>query len=214
MVKHCLKAVVCYAFALASAGAQLSPDHVRRLEELERKVRLLDPSFQVSANSLDERFRALEVKIDELLARNQSTAPVAPLAPAKPIQPVAVSGDYQASPDSETRLPVAGYMDFHINKDRGVSFRPDFHRFVLLFGHSFSNRIKFWSELELEHSRVEGREEGGEVALEQAYLDFLIKPYFNVRAGMLLSPVGIINERHEPPSYNGVERPFVETLQK
>src|SRR5207248_1543796 len=67
-------------------------------------------------------------------------------------------------------------------------------------------------ELELEHARVEGREVGGEVALEQAYLDFLIKPYFNLRAGMLLSPVGIINERHEPPSFNGVERPFVETF--
>jgi hypothetical protein len=50
------------------------------------------------------------------------------------------------------------------------------------------------------------------VALEQAYVDFLIKPYFNLRGGMLLSPVGIVNERHEPPSFNGVERPFVETF--
>ena len=62
-------------------------------------------------------------------------------------------------------------MDFHVNKESGDSFRPDFHRFVLLFGHSFSDRIKFWSELELEHSLVEGGEESGEVALEQAYLD-------------------------------------------
>jgi hypothetical protein len=29
---------------------------------------------------------------------------------------------------------------------------------------------------------------------------------------MLLMPVGIINERHEPPTYNGVERPFVDTV--
>jgi hypothetical protein len=64
----------------------------------------------------------------------------------------------------------------------------------------------------LEHSLVEGGEELGEVALEQAYLDLLIKPWLNVRAGMILSPVGIVNERHEPPSFNGVERPFVETL--
>src|SRR6266545_2932862 len=103
-------------------------------------------------------------------------------------------------------------MDFHFNKDRGQPFRPDFHRFVLLFGHSFSDRIKFWSELELEHSFVEGGESTGEVALEQAYLDFLVKPYFNLRAGMMLMPIGIINERHEPPAFNGVERPFVETL--
>lgn len=121
-------------------------------------------------------------------------------------------GDYQKSTDSETRLPVAGYMDMHFNKEKGDAFRPDFHRFVLLFGHGFSDRIKFWSELELEHSLVEGGEESGEVALEQAYLDFLYKPYLNFRAGMLLTPVGIVNERHEPPSFNGVERPFVETV--
>lgn len=87
----------------------------------------------------------------------------------------------------------------------------DFHRFVLLFGHSFSDRIKFWSEFELEHSLVEGGAETGEIALEQAYLDFLWKPAINFRSGMMLTPVGIVNERHEPPSFNGVERPFVET---
>jgi hypothetical protein len=64
----------------------------------------------------------------------------------------------------------------------------------------------------LEHSLLEGGEESGEVALEQAYLDFLITPKVNFRAGMLLTPVGIVNERHEPPSFNGVERPFVERV--
>jgi hypothetical protein len=103
-------------------------------------------------------------------------------------------------------------MDFHLNKPRGEPAQLDFHRFVLLFGHSFSDRIKFWSELEIEHALVEGREEKGELELEQAYLDFLIRPYFNVRGGMLLAPVGLINERHEPPAFNGVERPFVDTV--
>ncbi len=103
-------------------------------------------------------------------------------------------------------------MDAHFNKNAGEPGKADFHRFVLLFGHSFSDRIKFWSELELEHALVEGGEEKGEVALEQAYLDFLLKPWINFRAGMVLTPMGIVNERHEPPSFNGVERPFVETL--
>ena len=209
MVKRLYTTVVCGLLALSPATAQLSSDDLKRLEELERKVRTLDPSFRPAGTSLDERFRVLESKVEELLSQKQSTPAITSVTP---IQPVAVTGDYLASPETETRLPVAGYMDFHVNKDRGDPFKPDFHRFVLLFGHSFSSRIKLWSELELEHARVEGREEGGEVALEQAYLDFLIKPYFNLRAGMLLSPVGIINERHEPPSFNGVERPFVETL--
>jgi hypothetical protein len=35
---------------------------------------------------------------------------------------------------------------------------------------------------------------------------------FNLRAGMLLVPVGIINERHEPPVFYGVERPLADTV--
>jgi hypothetical protein len=103
-------------------------------------------------------------------------------------------------------------MDFHFNKPDGESGILDFHRFVLLLTHSFSSRLRFVGELELEHALVEGLEEAGELELEQAYIDFLLSRPFNVRAGMVLVPVGIINERHEPPVFNGVERPFVETV--
>src|SRR5438876_11840966 len=117
----------------------------------------------------------------------------------------------QSSSDPSTG-PISGYMDFHFNKPEGNDGVVDFHRFVLLFNHSFSSRIRFVGELELEHAFVEGLEQAGEVELEQAYLDFLLTRGFNVRAGMLLVPIGIINERHEPPVYNGVERPFVDTV--
>jgi len=103
-------------------------------------------------------------------------------------------------------------MDFHFNKPELEHGRLDFHRFVLLVTHRFSDRIRFVSEVEIEHAFVEGLEDAGEIELEQAYLDFLVTRSFNVRAGMLLMPVGIINERHEPPVYYGVERPFVDTV--
>jgi hypothetical protein len=103
-------------------------------------------------------------------------------------------------------------MDFHFNKADNEDGVLDFHRFVLLLTHSFSSRIRFVGELELEHAFVEGLEEAGELELEQAYVDFLLSRRINVRAGMLLIPVGIINERHEPPVFNGVERPFVDTV--
>ncbi len=162
-------------------------------------------------SDLERRVQELEEQDRKLTeAAPPPAPPELPQRPAAPLEVVSVeSGDRAAI--REIRLPVAGYMEFHANKDRGEPFQPDFHRFVLLFGHSFSDRIKFWSELELEHALVEGQEQSGEVALEQAYLDFLIKPYFNIRAGMVLTPIGIVNERHEPPSFNGVERPFVET---
>src|SRR5262245_45595720 len=108
--------------------------------------------------------------------------------------------------------PISGYMDFHFNKPEAADGELDFHRFVLIVNHSFSSRVRFVAELELEHAVVEGLEEKGEVELEQAYIDFLLSRRINLRAGMLLVPMGIINERHEPPVFNGVERPFVDTL--
>ena len=194
----------------AHGQQQPASDLERRVTELEEKMRLVDPAFgrETRAADLAGRLELLERKMAEVLASGRVPA-------AGPgLTPVAVAANSQADNQNstgETRLPVAGYMDFHLNKAAGESFRPDFHRFVLLFGHSFSERIKFWSELEVEHALVEGGEESGEVALEQAYLDFLIKPAFNLRAGMMLMPVGILNERHEPPAFNGVERTFVET---
>jgi hypothetical protein len=108
--------------------------------------------------------------------------------------------------------PISGYMDFHFNKPEGQDGILDFHRFVLLFTHSFTPRLRFVAELELEHALVEGLEDKGELELEQAYVDFLLRRGFNIRGGMLLVPVGLINERHEPPVFYGVERPFVDTL--
>lgn len=218
---------------LALGHGQSSTDLERRVAELEEKMRLIDPAFgqETHARDLARRLDLLEAKMMEVLAtrkaasepqarqnvpasaspdKTDSPSPVRSVEPA--LLPGAATSNYSASPEAQTRLPVAGYMDFHLNKDTGQPFRPDFHRFVLLFGHSFSDRVKFWSELEVEHALVEGGEESGEVALEQGYLDFLIKPAFNLRAGMMLTPVGIINERHEPPAFNGVERPFVETV--
>ena len=103
-------------------------------------------------------------------------------------------------------------MELHYNKPQFQDGVLDFHRFVLLVTHRFSDRVRFVSEIEIEHAVVEGLEEGGELELEQAYLDFLLTRGFNLRAGMLLVPLGIINERHEPPVFHGVERPLVDTV--
>jgi DtxR family Mn-dependent transcriptional regulator len=115
-------------------------------------------------------------------------------------------------PAEQPRTALSGYMDFHFNNPEFSDAQLDFHRFVLLVTHSFSEKIRFVGELELEHALVEGLEEKGELELEQAYVDFLLSRSFNVRAGMMLMPIGIINERHEPPVFYGVERPFNDTV--
>src|SRR4249919_829946 len=85
---------------------------------------------------------------------------------------------------------LSGYMELQLTNPSNGDAVLDFHRFVLLFAHRFSDRIRFVSELEVEHAIVEGGEEKGELELEQAYLDFLIDRRFSVRAGQMLVPVG------------------------
>jgi hypothetical protein len=110
--------------------------------------------------------------------------------------------------DSET-TSVGGYGEVHYTNATGPNTPGivNVRRFVLYLAHSFSEKLAVRSELELEDAKIEGGEAGGEVALEQLYLDYLISPAFTMRAGLVLPPVGIVNEIHEPPTFNGVERP-------
>src|SRR5437773_2073829 len=80
--------------------------------------------------------------------RAEATAVEPAPAPTPALQSLGPSTAGAPEQEPEQRLPVSGYMDFHFNKERSEPGQLDFHRFVLLFGHSFSERIKFWSELE------------------------------------------------------------------
>jgi hypothetical protein len=87
----------------------------------------------------------------------------------------------------------------------------DLERLVLYAGYKFTDNILFNSELEFEHATTgEGSEEKGEVSVEFAALDFFIDPLANIRAGLVLMPMGFINQIHEPPFFFGNNRPEVE----
>ena len=110
--------------------------------------------------------------------------------------------------DSES-TSIGGYGEVHYTNASGPNTpgQVNVKRFVLYLAHSFSEQLAFRSELELEDTKIAGGEPGGEVALEQAYLDYQIIPAFTVRAGLVIVPIGILNEVHEPPTFNGVDRP-------
>jgi hypothetical protein len=112
-------------------------------------------------------------------------------------------------PAQDETTSVGGYGEVHYTNATGSNTPGEVNvrRFVLYLAHSFSERLAFRSELELEDTKIAGGEPGGEVALEQAYLDYQISPAFTVRAGLVLAPIGIVNEIHEPPTFNGVARP-------
>ncbi len=110
------------------------------------------------------------------------------------------------------RTQIGGYGELHyenLDTDDGRRKEIDFTRFVLFFGHQFTDRLRFWSELELEHA-ISGGDEDGEIELEQAYIEYDLTPSQHVRGGMFLIPVGILNETHEPPTFYGVKRNPVE----
>ena len=104
---------------------------------------------------------------------------------------------------------IGGYGEVHYSNSStaGSPGQVNLARFVLFIGHRFNGRLSLRSELEVEDAKVAGGESGGEVALEQAYLDYRLCEPFTLRAGLFLLPIGIINETHEAPTFNGVSRP-------
>ncbi|MGH7857670.1 MAG: hypothetical protein ACREQY_10105, partial [Candidatus Binatia bacterium] len=116
----------------------------------------------------------------------------------------------------ERGLSIGGYGEFNYRKavaDQGSTRDEfDFVRFVLYFGYKFNDWIVLNTETEIEHAFTKETEssDAGEVALEFANLDFLLHPAANFRIGLLLVPMGFLNEIHEPPFYHGNDRPPVE----
>ncbi len=110
---------------------------------------------------------------------------------------------------AQERTTIGGYGEVHYTNRTGPETpgTVDLKRFVLYLAHTFNDQIAFRSELEVEDAKLEGAQPGGEVALEQAYLDYRLSDALTVRSGLVLPPVGIINETHEPPTFNGVDRP-------
>lgn len=107
------------------------------------------------------------------------------------------------------KFTLGGYGEIHANFGEGKApDRMDIHRLVAYVGYEFADWLRFHSEIELEHGFVSPEDNsGGEVSIEQVYLDFLLSDRLNVRFGRFLTPIGIINRKHEPPAFNGVERP-------
>jgi len=171
-----------------------------RVEELERKVEILAEEV--------ERLRGGEVSGDEAeAAAADDEGGRYGLGPA-------ASKVYR----STGGVSLGGYGEwvydgFDDTLDDGsasaATDTADYLRLVLYTGYKFTDSILFNSEIEFEHATTG---EGGEVSVEFAYLDFLLRPAFNVRTGLVLVPVGFVNEIHEPTTFLSARRPDVETV--
>jgi len=192
----------------ASAFAQDANDLDRRLRALEEAIAKLQPSNDVV--ELRRQIEVLGQEIEALKTRQTDKVVIANTeqfglgAAASKVYRVE-SGisfggygemlyeNYAAKADNDVRTT---------NKDKF-----DMLRGVLYTGYKYSDRVLFNSEIEFEHGSTGS---GGEASVEFAYLDFLVRPDLGVRTGLLLVPMGLVNEQHEPTTFLTARRSSVE----
>ena len=105
-------------------------------------------------------------------------------------------------------LSIGGYAEGvyrnRVGADGNGDDTTDALRTVLYVGYKWDDWIVFNTELEFEHAGTSG---GGSSSVELATLDFLFSDELNARMGLVLIPMGFVNEVHEPPFYFGTQRP-------
>jgi hypothetical protein len=129
-------------------------------------------------------------------------------------------------------VSIGGYGEFLYQRfagtnqsgnDSNKSSEFDTLRTVFYFGYKFNDKIVFNSEVEIEHAgrSASTTASGGtpshshavykpEVYAEFANLDFMLHPMLNIKAGLMLVPMGIYNEMHEAPTFLATTRPLTE----
>jgi hypothetical protein len=195
MLKRLTSITLVLLFTI-SLSAQEAADLERRLRDLEQKVAQMQDVAE-----LRRQIEILGQEIEALKTR-QAEKPAA-ADEAQYGLGAAASKVYR----SEAGVSIGGYGEFLYENADGAVATADSLRAVVYTGYKFNDRMLFNSELEVEHANLE---RGGNVELEFAYLDYRVKPSFNFRSGLVLVPVGLSNEQHEPTAFLGARRPLVE----
>ncbi|MBI2271363.1 MAG: hypothetical protein HYU69_13550 [Bacteroidetes bacterium] len=108
------------------------------------------------------------------------------------------------------KLPVSigGYLEANSSYSgtdgvsEGLSFRVP--RLSVFISSTIKKRIKFLSEIEFE-------EGGREIGIEFASMDIELHPFFNLRGGVILNPIGAFNQNHDGPKWEFIDRPISAT---
>ncbi|MGE0042469.1 MAG: hypothetical protein AB7H88_13270 [Vicinamibacterales bacterium] len=167
--------------ATSSPQAPSDPDQqARDVEELKRQIQVLAAEV--------EQMRSGEETTSTLSVDEQRRLGLAPAAAAAYRKASGVS--------------IAGYGEMLYENVDGRTPRIDFLRAILYAGYRFDDRFIFNSEIEVEHA--------DEISVEFAYLDYRLRDDLTIRGGMLLVPLGLVNEFHEPTVFVGARRPETE----
>ncbi|HTN18791.1 MAG TPA: hypothetical protein VL092_13985 [Chitinophagaceae bacterium] len=130
--------------------------------------------------------------------------------PQTPAQVMNMDAVYNRPFLSYGKLPVSlgGYAEAnwqHLGTD-GVTEGNQFQmrRLTLFVASTISKRVKFLSEIEFEDGTKE-------INIEFAAVDFEFNPLLNVRAGIVMNPIGAFNQNHDGPKWEFVDRPVSAT---
>ncbi|MFT5207189.1 MAG: hypothetical protein ACI9CF_000938 [Candidatus Omnitrophota bacterium] len=106
------------------------------------------------------------------------------------------------------QVSVGGYMDHEFEDFDNTASTFDQHRWIINIGAELGDRLRFYSEYEIEHGGPDSASVG-EAKVEQAWIDYLIVEQFNIRAGAVLVPFGRFNLYHDSDQQNLTQRALV-----
>lgn len=169
------------------------------------------------AQTVDERLRKLEEQNTELRARLDALDREVESEALGGVMPKAGDGKYGLGPAAskiynvDAGVSIGGYGEFMFEQRSGRTDRFDALRSILYFGYKFNEKWLFNSEIEIEHGTTSASSgttsSEGSISLEFGVIEYLHSPELNFRAGVLLSPMGFINELHEPTTFLSSQRP-------
>ena len=196
-------AMLLAATALSTATPALADEAALQAEVAQLKAQVAAQNEQLAAQAA--RFEQIEARLQAPAGAASSQPPA--LADASGSAP-AIAAPSPALAASDARpttgksaigvgsdTTIGGYGEISYNgylKDSSRN-QADLKRFVLFFGHRFSDKLSFNSEVEVEHAIASAGDQG-EVEIEQAYLDYAFNPALNLKAGLFLMPFGFLIE--------------------
>lgn len=207
-------------FALAATASLLTPpaSHAQRTTSTQDSVSYKLTQLQRQIDSLKS---ATERNTDRLISIDERTA----TSPAgKPGQPDSIRRSIASARGIAGKpfvrrfgsgTSIGGYVDLEFSNNFTTQSRSfDQRRLVPFIYSEITDRLHFGTEIEFEHGvkieNADGEAEGaGEIAVEFATMDYRFLEGLNLRAGVILSPLGRFNLMHDSPINELTERPLV-----
>lgn len=166
----------------------------------------------IAQETLEQRLDRIERENRELRQRVDALVPA---SATEGVAPTNTATGFRKVYAIDEGVSIAGYGELLWTQNSGRTDVADALRTVLYIGYRFDEQWLLHSEIELEHGTTADASgtttSGGEVSLEFGYLEYAASDTFSLRTGMVLMPVGLVNEQHEPTLFLPAARSQTET---